>query len=332
MATLRTNYAGLQLKNPLIISSSGLTDTPEKNRRLAEAGAGAVVLKSLFEEQIMLEAAWQGDPTMYPEGSDYLVEYIRAHRLEEYLHLIRESKRTCGIPVIASINCYQDADWTAFARSIKEAGADALEVNILSLQTDVEYRYGSFEQRHIDILSHIRKSVPDMPVIMKLGDNLTNPVTLINQLYANGAAAVVLFNRFYRPDIDVEKIAQTFAPLFEHPVDLSRALRWTGIVSAAVPRLDVAVSGGVSSPEAVVKAILAGASAVQLCSAVYRKGTGILADYLRFLRQWMERKGMTCISHFKGMLNVDNLKGVNTFERTQFLRYFDGENGGVRVV
>ena len=183
MATLETTFAGLKLKNPIIISSSGLTDSAAKNQKLYEAGAGAIVLKSLFEEQIMMEADWLGDPNMYPEGSDYLVGYIREHKLGEYLNLIKETKKVCDIPVIASINCYQDADWIEFARKIEEAGADALEVNILALQTDIQYAYGSFEQRHIDILSHIRKTV-NIPVIMKLGDNLTNPIALIDQLYA----------------------------------------------------------------------------------------------------------------------------------------------------
>ena len=179
MATLETTFAGLKLKNPIIVSSSGLTDSAAKNQKLSEAGAGAIVLKSLFEEQIMMEADWMGDPNMYPEGSDYLVGYIREHKLGEYLNLIKESKKVCNIPIIASINCYQNADWVEFAAKIEEAGADALEINILALQTDVQYAYGSFEQRHIDILSHIKKTVK-IPVIMKLGDNLTNPIALID--------------------------------------------------------------------------------------------------------------------------------------------------------
>ena len=144
MATLETTFAGLKLRNPIIVSSSGLTDSAAKNQKLSEAGAGAIVLKSLFEEQIMMEADWMGDPNMYPEGSDYLVGYIREHKLGEYLNLIKESKKVCNIPIIASINCYQNADWVEFATKIEEAGADALEINILALQTDVQYTYGSF--------------------------------------------------------------------------------------------------------------------------------------------------------------------------------------------
>lgn len=322
MNTLETSFAGLKLRNPFIVSSSGLTDSAAKNQKLAEAGAGAIVLKSLFEEQILMEADWMGDPSMYPEGSDYLVDYLKQHQLGEYLTLIRESKKVCGeVPVIASINCYDDNNWIDFAKQIEAAGADALEVNILALQTEVQYNYGAFEQRHVDILDHIKKTVK-LPVIMKLGDNLTNPVALIAQLQAHGAAAVVLFNRFYQPDIDIEKMAQSAGQVFSHEADLSKALRWIGIASAAVNRLDFAASGGVHSAEAVVKAILAGASAVEVCSAIYQQSASIINEYNVFLQTWMARKGMESIAQFKGLLNQKDCKGINTFERTQFLKYF----------
>ena len=308
MTQLKTTFAGLSLRNPIIISSSSLTNSAEKNKKLELAGAGAIVLKSVFEEQIMMEAhhmATYGSP----EGDDYLSTYVRSHALNEYISLIEQTKKLCTIPVIASINCYQDADWIEFARKIEEAGADALEVNILALQTDIQYAYGSFEQRHIDILSHIRKTV-NIPVIMKLGDNLTNPIALIDQLYANGAAAVVMFNRFYQPDIDIEKMAQSAGSVFSTDADLSKSLRWIGIASAAVSKLDYAASGGIHAPEGVVKAILAGASAVEICSALYQNSYAIIEEYVRFLNAWMERKGMENISQFKGMLNVSDLNGI----------------------
>lgn len=319
--TLQTTFAGLSLRNPIIVSSSGLTDSAAKNQKLCEAGAGAIVLKSLFEEQIMMEADWHGDPNMYPEGSDYLVGYIRQHKLGEYLNLIRESKKVCNTPVIASINCYKDDEWADFAKQIEEAGADALEINILALQTDVQYTYGSFEQRHIDILRHIKKTVK-MPVIMKLGSNLTNPVALIDQLYANGAAAVVLFNRFYQPDINIDKMTQVAGDVFSNEADLANSLRWTGIASAAVSKIDYAISGGIHSAEGVVKSILAGASAVEICSVLYKESSAVINEYNKFVADWMASKGMESIAQFKGKLNVGDVKGVNTFERTQFLKYF----------
>ena len=321
MATLETTFAGLKLRNPIIVSSSGLTDSAAKNQKLSEAGAGAIVLKSLFEEQIMMEADWMGDPNMYPEGSDYLVGYIREHKLAEYLTLIKESKKECSIPIIASINCYSDSEWVDFAKQIQEAGADALEINILALQSDVQYTYGSFEQRHIDILRHIKQTVT-IPVIMKLGDNLTNPVALIDQLYANGAAAVVLFNRFYQPDINIENMEQVSGEVFSTSADLATPLRWIGIASSVVNKIDYAASGGVANPEAVVKVILAGASAVEVCSAIYQNTNAFIGESTRFLSAWMERKGFNNIAQFKGKLNIKDVQGINTFERTQFLKYF----------
>lgn len=321
MADLKTTFAGLKLKNPVIISSSGLTNTAVKNEKLEAAGAGAIVLKSLFEEQIMLEADRLRNPSYYPEGSDYLAEYIRNHKLAEYLDLIRESKNVCTIPIIASINCYTDTEWVDFAKQIEEAGADALEINILALQSDVQYQYGSFEQRHIDILSHVKRTI-GIPVIMKLGDNLTNPIALIDQLHANGAAAVVLFNRFYQPDIDIEKMEQVSGQVFSNAADLSMPLRWIGIASSQVSKIDYAASGGIHNPEAVVKAILAGASAVEICSAIYQNSTMFIGEVNRFLATWMQQKGFERISQFKGKLNAKDVQGINMWERTQFLKYF----------
>ena len=323
MATLETTFAGLKLRNPIIVSSSGLTDSAAKNQKLSEAGAGAIVLKSLFEEQIFIEADQLKDPT-YSEGNDYLAEYIREHKLSEYLELIKESKKVCDIPIIASINCYTDSEWINFAKQIEEAGADALEINILALQSDVQYKYGSFEQRHIDILSHIKRVVK-LPVIMKLGDNLTNPVTLIDQLYANGAAAVVLFNRFYQPDIDIEKMEHISGNVFSNASDLSKTLRWIGIASAMVDKIDYAASGGIHKPEAVVKAILAGASAVEVCSAIYQNTNMYIGEMTRFLQTWMEGKGFKNIAQFKGKLNAKDVQGINMWERTQFLKYFSSK-------
>ena len=214
MTQLKTSFAGLSLRNPVIISSSSLTNSAEKNKKLELAGAGAIVLKSVFEEQIMMQAHHMATYDS-PEAGDYLSTYVRSHAIKEYIDLIQETKRLCTIPIIASINCFSSSEWTDFARTMQDAGADALELNILSLQTEKEYQYGAFEQRHIDILSSVKKHV-SIPVIIKLGTNLTNPIALINQLYANGAAAVVLFNRFYQPDINIETKSYSSGEVFSH--------------------------------------------------------------------------------------------------------------------
>lgn len=321
MIDIKTQYAGLTLRNPLIVGSSGLTNNPERNKEFEKAGAGAIVLKSLFEEQIEMQSDSLMQDSDYPEAADYIRGYVKANQVNNYLELIKKTKEQCTIPIIASINCYTDSEWIDFAKKIEAAGADALEINILALQSEVQYTYGSFEQRHIDILRHIKQTV-NIPVIMKLGDNLTNPVALIDQLYANGAAAVVLFNRFYQPDINIEKIEHISGEIFSNASDLSTPLRWIGIASAVVDKIDYAASGGVADAESVVKAILAGASAVEVCSAVYLNTNAFIGEANRFLSAWMERKGFENIAQFKGKLNIKDMKGVNTFERTQFLKYF----------
>lgn len=321
MSDLKTTFAGLQLKNPIIISSSGLTNSADKVKKLEMAGAGAVVLKSLFEEQIMLQAEQMQDATYLPEGTEYIANYVRAHNLAEYIKLIEECKHVCQIPIIASINCYSNNEWADFAKEIELAGANAIELNILSVQVGLNHTFGEFEQRHIDILQHVKKNV-NIPVIMKLGNNLTAPVSLINQLYANGAAAVVLFNRFYQPDINIDKLEYTSGDVFSTPSDLSTSLRWIGISSATVNQLDYAASGGIHDGESVVKAILAGASAIEVCSCIYQRGSQWIEPMKTAIRKWMIEKGYKEIKQFKGLMNANSIKGINNFERTQFLKYF----------
>mgnify|MGYP002534720890 CR=1 FL=1 len=320
MVQLKTTFAGLTLENPIIISSSGLTNSVEKIKKLEEAGAGAVVLKSVFEEQINMQAgAMQGYGS--PEADDYLGTYVRSHALNEHINLIEQAKKACKIPVIASINCYSDSEWVDFAKMMENAGADALEINILTLQTEKDYTPGSFEQRHIDILRHIKKSV-NIPVIMKLGSNFTNPIALINQLYANGAAAVVLFNRFYQPDINIETLTFTNTNVMSNPSELADRLRWTAIASAAVPQVDYAISGGVHCGKGVIKAILAGASAVEICSAIYQYGNKEIATMKNELKEWMESNGYDTLNQFKGKMNANAAGDINPFERTQFMKYY----------
>lgn len=322
MKTLETTYAGLKLKNPIIVSSSSLTDSAEKNKKLCEAGAGAIVLKSLFEEQILLEVEDMEDFDPFVVGGNDLSEYFRHQKLEEYFELIRATKKVVDIPVIASINAYGMGNWTEFAKKIEKAGADALEINILALQTSLDYQYGEFEKKHVNILKLIKKEVK-IPVIMKLGDNFTNPVALIHQLRAHGADGVVLFNRFYPTDINIDKVEQCSGKAFTTEADLSKPLRWTGIASAAISNYSFAVSGGVHNAAGVVKSILAGASAVEVCSAIYLKGNGIIKEMTVGLMEWMDSHTMDDISMFKGMLNMQyRNEGINTFERTQFLKYY----------
>lgn len=323
MSLLKTTFAGLELKNPLIISSSNLTDSAEKNRNWEKAGAGAIVLKSLFEEQILWESAHIMTQD-HPDAGDYLQGYLRAHYLDTYTQLISQSKDACRIPIIASINCYTDTEWADFAAMIQKAGADAIELNLMAIQTGIEYEYGSFEQRHVDILKHVLSKV-SIPVIVKLGNNLTNPVALVQRLYANGAKAVVLFNRFYQTDIDIENLQYTSGNVLSEGGELSNALRWIGICSASVPQISYAASGGVNSGESMIKALLAGASAAEVCSALYKDGTQKVASILSDAETWMTRHQFASLENVIGKMKAKDTEGVNVFERTQFLKYFGGK-------
>lgn len=321
MNNIQTRFAGLTLCNPIIVSSSSLTNTAKKNKKWAEAGAGAIVLKSLFEEQIILESQReQIDLDFHTEGAEYYTEYFKGHKLAEYLDLIKDSKREAGIPIIASINCYGDSSWVSFAKEIEAAGADALEINLLALPSTTDYKYGEFEQYHVEVLKHL-KEVVNLPIIMKLGRNLTSPVALASQLHELGAAAVVLFNRFYQPDIDIDKMEHTSGSVLSVANDFTEPLRWTGLLSGSV-NIDIAISGGVANSDAVIKAILAGASAVEVCSALYRDGDTFIKEALAKLNNWMTDKQFDNIAAFKAKLNVHNVEGANRFERSQFIRYF----------
>ena len=319
MAQLKTTFAGIQLENPVIVSSSGLTDSAEKIKALEAAGAGAVVLKSVFEEQIGAESGHIQDSGL--GGDDYLQAYVRSHALNGHVSLVKEAKEGCSIPVIASINCYSDSEWADFAGIMEEAGANALELNLLALQTSRNYEYGSFERRHVDILRHVKKVVR-IPVIFKLGANLTNPVALADQLYANGAAGVVLFNRFFQPDIRTDSLTFAQTNVMSNPCELADRIRWTAIASAEVPQLDYAVSGGVHGGQGIVKSVLAGASAVEVCSVIYQRGNGVIGEMKEELSGWMDEHGYASLAEFKGKMNAWSTGDVNPFERTQFMKYY----------
>ena len=204
MSSIKTRFAGLELSSPVIVGSSSQTASVSKLVEFEKAGAGAVVLKSLFEESITMEIA-ANDTDIHPEAYDYLAGYIGEKVLSDYLGLIREAKKSLSIPVIASIACHTDGKWEEFAKRIEEAGADALELNIMSLCTARNYTAGSFEKMNADIIAHVSRII-NIPVIAKIGSNLTNPVELCDRFLSLGAKGVVLFNRFYPTDIDIDKI------------------------------------------------------------------------------------------------------------------------------
>ncbi|MCD6202681.1 MAG: dihydroorotate dehydrogenase-like protein [Bacteroidales bacterium] len=328
MAELQIKYLGLNLRNPIVIGSSGLTSSVDSVKNLEENGAGAVVLKSLFEEQILLEAeqnlreAAQDNMIYdaYSETLDYIDMHIKEQALGNYLDLIRILKSRVMIPVIASVNCVTSQEWTAFARKIEEAGADALELNIFVMPFNFDKSCGENEQIYYDILQEVKKQVR-IPVSVKISPYFSNLGQIIRNLSEKGADGIVLFNRFAGPDIDVEKMKITVANRFSSPTDLTNTLRWVA-VSARRVSCDLAASTGVHDGDAVIKMLLAGATVTEVTSAIYQHGPEFIPTMLNRLSLWMEKKGFNYIDQFRGKLSQASSENPDAYERLQFMKYF----------
>lgn len=321
MTDLSVEYAGLKLKSPVIVSSSGLTNSVERIKKIAAAGAGAVVLKSLFEEQIQFEISEMEAASDYPEAGDYLKTYARENSVSNYLKLIEDVKKEIDIPVIASVNCHTNDEWVDFTHRMEEAGADAIELNIFYMGSDKNKDPREYESVYLDIVSAVKKKV-SIPVTVKLGSHFTNLTWMVDQLQQRGAAAVVLFNRFYAPDIDTDDLTMGSAEIFSTPAEIRNSLRWVGIISSEVSKIDVAASTGVHNAGGAVKQLLAGAAAVQVCSVLYKNGVQYVGRMTAELKDWMEKKQYHSISEFKGKMNYSNLEDPSAYERAQFIKYF----------
>lgn len=319
---------GLSLRNPLVVASSGLTGSIDKIAQLEEKGVGAIVLKSLFEEQINGEVSYltyhDFQQNASPETDDYISDYIRENNVQQYLDLVRLAKSVVKIPVIASISCISDDGWMAFAHDLEKAGADALEINAFIVPTDRKISSANIEFRYLDILTEVRRVVK-IPVAMKIGYNFTNLVGMVDKLSANGAAAVVMFNRFYEPDIDLETLEMTAASIYSSSADLRQSLRWTGIVSGIVPKINIAASTGIHDGEALVKQLLAGATVGQVCSTLYLNGFDQIDQILSYLKSFMVKWNFKQIADFRGRLSYSKLPNPVMYERAQFMKYFSGQ-------
>jgi dihydroorotate dehydrogenase (fumarate) len=321
MKNLNTRYLGLNLTSPLIISSSGLTSSIENLKQAEEYGAGAVVLKSLFEEQIVHSIDLMSIPSGYPEADDYIATYIKSQSVDEYINLILKAKKELSIPVIPSINCFSSGTWTEFAKTIAESGADAIEINVFNMPTDRKKSAAETEKVYFDLIENLNKIVK-IPVALKIGPRFSNILYMLDQFYVRGIKGAVMFNRFYEPDIDVDKLEIIPASIFSSAEERRYVLRWIAMASAQDFRIDIAASGGIRNGEDAVRYILAGASAVQVCSVLYQKGIPYLKTLNQEIEEWMEKKNFISISDFRGKLNWKNYRRPEVLERTQFMKYF----------
>ncbi len=336
MVDLSTKYLGITLKNPIIVGSSGLTNSVEKIQDLEKKGAGAVVLKSIFEEEIALEYADfiktetsnYNDKYFDYEGRKNPIEYydyvIREENLKKYVALIKDSKSKVSIPVIASINCYFDsAEWIPYARNLEQAGADALELNMFFPPTDISRTREDKENVYFQIVNNIRKNIT-IPIALKISYYFTDLALMIQKLSNTGINGLVLFNRFFSPDIDINKQEIIPSYILSTPSDLSISLRWIAIMAKKVG-CDLAASTGVHDGEAVIKQILAGADAVQVVSCLYKNGVEHLEKLLERLENWMTARGYKSLSDFKGKLSQAKSADPAVYDRVQFMRYYGGK-------
>jgi len=326
MVDLSTQYLGMKLKNPIIAGSSGLTDSVKGIEELEKSGAAAVVLKSIFEEEIALEyddvlkEASKGGLNM--DQFDYYDFHIKGEKLARYTALISESKKAVSIPVMASINCVYSHEWTSFAKQLQTAGADALELNMFFLPSDFERTSEEKEKAYFQIIEKIQKDVT-IPVALKISYYFSNLGPMIQKLSETGIAGLVLFNRFYSPDFDIDKMEVVPSNIFSSPSDLSISLRWVAIMAERV-NCDLAASTGVHDGKALIKQLLAGANAVQVASTLYLNGKNRIAEMLQTLEEWMAEKGYGSLADFRGKMSQAKSLSPSAYERVQFMKYFGG--------
>jgi dihydroorotate dehydrogenase (fumarate) len=322
---LSTNYLGLKLKNPIIVGSSGLTDSVEKIQNLEAMGAGVVVLKSLFEEEIIMEMeetihSMTNRHFVFPETMDYMETVHKEDILTNYLQLITDSKKSVEIPIIASINCVSSQKWTFFAKEIEKAGADALELNLFFLPSDNLRGEKEVMEATLEIISKVKSSIK-IPVALKISAFQSNLIRYAEFIDQAGVEALVLFNRSWLPDIDLNQLVISSGFVLSSPSDLGNTLRWVSMLSGRV-NCDIAASTGVHDGAGVIKQILAGAHACQVVSSLYINELTHIQKLTSELSKWMVAHEFHTIEEFRGRLSQSNSGNPAAWERVQFMKHF----------
>lgn len=321
MTELSTTYMGLKLKNPLVMGASNLVSNLEQIKKAEEAGVAAIVYKSLFEEQIQLESL-QLDEELHEYDNrsaemEKIFPEIEHAGPEEHLLALRKLKESVSIPVIASVNAIYNSTWVEYAKLLEETGIDGLEVNFYRVPVSADGDAKMIEDHQIKILKEIKEAV-SIPVSVKLSTFYTNPINFITKLSAAGADGVVLFNRFFQPDIDVENEKFHFPWELTRKGDYQVTLRYVGILYNKIKPTIIA-NRGVKTSNDLIKMLLAGADAVQVVSAFYENGVEHATTLLAELQKWMEKKGYESISDFKGKLSREQLNDDFSYKRAQYV-------------
>ncbi len=324
MTDISTNYLGMRLTSPVIAGSSDFTATSAKVVELANAGAGAVVLKSIFEEQILMEIDAQRTNNMfnsYADTENYVAFYTRQHEIKSYLDLIRDSKRHAGIPVIASVHCSTNDSWVAFVKDIEKAGADAIELNIFILPSSINDTDEMITGRYFSIVNSVRKNTR-LPIALKVHHYFTGMANFLVKL-SGESDSLVLFNRFFNPDINIQTLTVESGTSFSFAEENGLIQRWLGILRPYV-KGDLAATTGIHDGSTVIKNLLAGANAVQIATILYKEGPNAITEMNNFIIGWMNEHHYSTIREFIGKLSYAGAGNPALYERAQFMKYFHG--------
>jgi len=324
MIDLTTKYLGLTLKNPLVVSASPLSEDAGNIRRMEDAGAAAVVLPSLFEEQIHVESNTldrflsQGTES-FAESLTYIPN-MAGYRLgpDGYLEHLRRTKQTAGVPIIASLNGVSTGGWVGYAKKIEEAGADALELNIYFISTNAEMSGDRVEQMYVDLVAQVKASIR-IPVAVKIGPYFSSMPNMARRLDQAGAAALVLFNRFYQPDFDLENLEVVPNLILSTPHELLLRLNWVAVLYGKI-KADLAITGGVHTGLDVLKAMMAGARVAMMTSALLKNGVGHLATVQAELAKWMEEHEYESIHQMQGSMSQRAVADPSAFQRANYVK------------
>jgi dihydroorotate dehydrogenase (fumarate) len=320
----KTKYLGLELSSPIVVGSCGLTSDVDKMVQMEQAGAGAVVLKSVFEEQIIHDIKRNTHMVApidnYGDSYEYIAQHVADDSLERHFSMIREAKRRLTIPVIGSINCFSYENWLTYAKKFEEVGCDALELNMAILPYETSLSADDVERTFSQIINTLRKSI-SIPISIKVGTYFTDMAKQMQQLSWMGIQGVTMFNKNVQVDIDIESESLKNASYLSTPEDMYNTLRWVALLSKKM-RCDISASTGVFTGADVVKMLLAGATSVQVVSCLYKNGIDTLRELNDGLRQWMAAKGYENIAAFRGKLSVMPTDKASVAMRTQFMKYF----------
>lgn len=335
MVDLSTNYLGLTLRSPIVASAGPLSKSVDSLRRMEDAGMGAAVLHSFFEEQLQVESqeldqvlnagaeSFAEALSYFPDMTDYNIGP------DEYLNHIRRAKASVRIPIIASLNGVSLGGWVSFARLIEEAGADALEVNIYDIPTDPSITGAELEQGYCELIEEITSQL-QIPLAVKIGPSFTSVVNIGHRLSKAGARGLVMFNRFYQPDFDLETLEVGPDLVLSSPSELLLRLHWTAILFGRV-KADLAITGGVHTGLHVLKAMMAGARVAMTTSALLRRGIPHAAEMEQEVRSWMEEHEYESIRQMQGSMSYQSVSNASAYERGNYMRVLSAYSLGPRM-